>query len=170
MAAPSDHTEASAVTRWISAINDRLRGYDVFISYARADAETYASRLTEVLRSKGLRVFLDQSEIRAGVRLPTTLETAIRRSSALVLIGSDAAKSSRWVKNEIAHAQAVGREIVPLDIGGAIAQNAEAFGMSHEVVRIEESSTNLALGPSEEVISGLVHCFTFQWQASKRRG
>lgn len=75
-------------------------GYDVFISYSRLDGSNYALALQQKLASTGLQVFLDTNEIPDGTQLPSMLSKALERSSTLVILVTQGACSSAWVRKE----------------------------------------------------------------------
>lgn len=79
---------------WIAAF-----GYDVFISYARGDGVAFAR---EVKRSMEHRyfVFLDEEGIHAGEQYSHTIEKEIRRARCLVVLMTEHAVESPWVKRE----------------------------------------------------------------------
>ena len=90
---------------------------DAFISHASKDA-TVAARIEELLEEDGLKVWLDQSEIRLGVLLRKELQTAIKKSRVLILLWSKAAAKSRWVAAEVVSAFHLNRFIVACVLDG----------------------------------------------------
>ncbi len=69
--------------------------YDVFISYDHRDFRI-AEEIAEVLRSYGLTVFLDSSQVETGSRIEDVIWEAMAESHALVaVISDDATWSSR---------------------------------------------------------------------------
>jgi hypothetical protein len=85
---------------------------DAFISHSSAD-RSVASRLEEALEAAGLRVWLDDSEIRLGALLGKELQDSIRASRVVLLLWSRDAASSRWVTCEWLTAFHLNRYIVP---------------------------------------------------------
>jgi hypothetical protein len=85
----------------LSRVRRRFRGHDIFISYARADALSYARALDAALRKKGFRCFLDEREIRAGDHFPKVLDQAVRDSTMLVSLVSPRGLTSAWVQEEL---------------------------------------------------------------------
>lgn len=85
---------------------------DAFISHASSN-RSVASRLEQALERKGLRVWLDDAEIRLGVLLGKELQDSIRASRVLLLLWSAHAASSRWVTSEWLTAFHMDRFIVP---------------------------------------------------------
>ena len=87
--------------------------YAAFISYARADQEIAARlhkrleayRVPSHLRINGVKriapVFRDQAELAAHKSLSATIELALERSQALIVLCSPDAKASHWVNEEI---------------------------------------------------------------------
>ena len=72
-----------------------LFGYDVFISYPYADGKQYAEELERRLTNLDLACFLDKEELPYGGTLTGSLERAIRRSRAIVLVGTRAVREGR---------------------------------------------------------------------------
>ena len=83
--------------------------YRAFISYSHADAKFahWLHRRLENFRladpAHSLRpIFIDRAELVAGGDLTVQVRDAIMRSSAMIVVASPAARSSRWVAQEIA--------------------------------------------------------------------
>lgn len=85
---------------------------DAFISHSSAD-RSVASKIEKALEAAGLRVWLDDSEIRLGALLGKELQDSIRASRVLLLLWSRHAASSRWIKSEWLTAFHLNRYIVP---------------------------------------------------------
>lgn len=88
------------------------RDLDAFISHASQDAKL-ATEIENFLEGKGLKVWLDRSELALGVLLRNELQAAIGNSRALILIWSKHAAASRWVAAELLTAFHLDRFIVP---------------------------------------------------------
>lgn len=88
---------------------------DAFISHSSANRNV-ALRLEKALEANGLRIWLDDSEIRLGVLLGEELQGAIRAAHVVVLLWSEGAASSRWVATEWLTAYHVQRFIVPCSV------------------------------------------------------
>jgi len=73
--------------------------YDVFLSHSAKDKEVVRP-LAERLRSDGLRVWLDDWEIRPGDSIPAKIEEGLERSRVLVLCMSAHAFGSDWAQLE----------------------------------------------------------------------
>ena len=78
----------------------KKKGPSVFISRSSVNLED-AKQVEVALNARGFDVWLDDSDIRVGVLLGKELLKAIEASRAVVLIWSEAAKSSAWVTTEI---------------------------------------------------------------------
>lgn len=85
---------------------------NIFISHSSKDM-AQAERIERVLEKDGHDVWLDRSDIRLGVLLRAELHSAIRKSRAVALVWSKAAKASRWVAAEILIAFHLKRFIIP---------------------------------------------------------
>src|SRR5262245_48875929 len=99
---------------------------DIFISYSRQDANTYAVGLADELTKKGFSCFFDRLGTEANRDLPPSLLNKIESCAMLVLIGTSGAAKSKFVGQELdAFAAARGSSrIVPLDVGGALEASA----------------------------------------------
>lgn len=76
--------------------------YDVFISYASENREDVAQPLANILRSKGLSVWIDSNELELGSSLRSHLDNAIGKSGYAVVILSLAYIEKTWTNNELA--------------------------------------------------------------------
>jgi len=74
------------------------RDLDVFLSYAREDAE-HARALATLLTSRGLKVFWDR-EIPAGRQFRQVIEDALKSAKCVVVLWSKASVKSHWVHEE----------------------------------------------------------------------
>ena len=75
--------------------------FDVFLCYSRADAAE-VQRLKDVLKTRGIKTFLDRDDLRPGLPWPMALEEALRTSGAVaVFVGREL---GAWQKREIAFA------------------------------------------------------------------
>lgn len=103
--------------------------YHVFISYHSVDRPT-ANEVAELLEGAGLRVFLDQKELKTGEFLAASLEQQLARSRAAVVLASKAWLKSAW----------------SLEEANAIKQRAiEQPGFSFFPMRIDDSELPLSL-------------------------
>ena len=86
---------------------------DVFISYAREDAES-ARRFAEGFQSAGLSVWWDDA-LRSGEVFDESIERALREAKAVVVLWSPHSVASRWVRAEATQADR-NRTLVPVTI------------------------------------------------------
>ena len=86
---------------------------DVFISYAREDAES-ARRFAEGFQSAGLSVWWDDA-LRSGEVFDESIERALREAKAVVVLWSPSSVASRWVRAEATQADR-NRTLVPVTI------------------------------------------------------
>src|SRR3954469_15317666 len=75
---------------------------DIFISYARDDAET-ARRFAEAFQDAGLSVWWDDA-LRSGEAFDESIERALREAKAVVVLWSASSVASRWVRAEATQA------------------------------------------------------------------
>ena len=88
---------------------------DVFVSYSRSDAE-FVSWLADDLKGRGKDVWIDVDGIRDAERFPEALRRAIEGSDAFVFVISPASVDSEFCEQEVAHASALNKRIVPLSL------------------------------------------------------
>jgi len=86
--------------------------YDIFISYARANAEQVRP-LVALLRDKGYRVFFDQKEILVGEDWKERLRRSVASARCLVLCWSKESAASEYVRYELFRAEGLGRRVLP---------------------------------------------------------
>ena len=91
---------------------------DVFISYSRSDAE-FVHRLQHKLEARGKEVWVDVEGIRDAEVFPEALLRAIESSNAFVFVISPDAVRSRFCAQEVEHAVALNKRIVPLVLRSA---------------------------------------------------
>ena len=92
--------------------------YDVFISYRRKLGFAVAKMISELLKAKGMRVFVDLDELRSGTFDDKILQ-AIEKTPAFLLIltpGSldRCSEEGDWLAKEISAAVETGRNIIPV--------------------------------------------------------
>lgn len=95
-------------------------GDDAFISYARRDADSYATALGNRLLQEGYACVLDQWTGEPGKQLPKRLLATLARSAVMVVIGSSRAATSEAMKEEIERFRRTARPIVAIDLDGTI--------------------------------------------------
>jgi hypothetical protein len=71
--------------------------YDVFLSHSSID-KPRVRELAEALRAEGLRVFLDEEQLRVGDSLYRSLNEALDASDFVVFCISKASVASGWVE------------------------------------------------------------------------
>jgi len=74
--------------------------YQVFISYSSAD-RPWAVKLYDALQAKGISVFLDQRQLDIGTPWEPSLARAVQSSQHLVVLWTDNANRSQWVRREL---------------------------------------------------------------------
>ena len=89
---------------------------DVFISYARTDRDA-AAALATWLEAQGCSVWWDSS-LSGGENFSRRIEQELAAAAAVVVLWSQAASGSDWVRDEAATAKAAGK-LVPASIDGA---------------------------------------------------
>lgn len=93
--------------------------YDVFISYRRDKGGAEARLIRAALAERGLRVFLDVTDLSKGHFDEALLRYIAATPSFIVILSPDALgpriqKQEDWMRREIAHAILTGRNIVPV--------------------------------------------------------
>jgi hypothetical protein len=77
------------------------RAYDVFISYATEDGAEVARSLATELERRGLRVWIDQGELRIGDSLMDSIQRGLAHSRFGVVVISPAFLRRRWPRREL---------------------------------------------------------------------
>jgi TolB-like protein/tetratricopeptide (TPR) repeat protein len=98
-------------------ISDELHPRSIFLSYARED-KAIASALAKTLSASGHSVWWD-ALIEGGAAFAQTIEAAIEKSDALVVLWSKASIASDWVRDEAAKGRDLGR-LVPISLDGTV--------------------------------------------------
>jgi hypothetical protein len=86
----------------------------VFISYRRDESRAVAEQLYRVFDERAFDVFLDTHSVRGGSEFQSVLWDRMADADLLVLIDTPRALSSRWVREELARAQALGLGVLQL--------------------------------------------------------
>jgi len=88
------------------------RPFDVFISYSTADID-YARLVMRAVTNLGFRVFLADKTLNAGEHL-SVLAERIRRAKLVVLLWSEDASKSEWVRDEVGAAWGAHVPVIPV--------------------------------------------------------
>ena len=85
----------------------------IFFSYSRADSETVL-QLAKELRAGGASIWLDQLDIKPGVRWDSEIEKALLESNTLLVVLSKTSVDSQNVMDEVSYALEEGMKVVPV--------------------------------------------------------
>jgi hypothetical protein len=88
------------------------RAFDVFISYSTDDLE-YARLVRRAVENLGFRAFLAETSLAAGERLQV-IRNHLQRSKLLVLLWSESASKSEWVRDEVGAAWGANVPVIPV--------------------------------------------------------
>ena len=145
-----------------------LFGADFFISYARKDGSAYADNLVDALLEQGYTCFFDQLGTEPGKQVPNSLLNKVKRSSVLVLLGTDEACKSSAVGKEIETFVPTKRPIVPVNFGQL--HNAIWFNQVQGISLSNESRHNLDQAtPSSDIADRIVKSMKYRRQSSRIR-
>ena len=145
--------------------------YDIFISYARRDGKGYALKLKEQLTRLDFSCFLDYDELPVGNSLNKTLKRALKKSAALVVIGTEGALKSRYVELEVGEFTATGRAIIPVDFEGTLAAAPWSVIKERDLVWVDETKDALAKSiPSPPVADSVDKLFKYTRRNVRVRG
>jgi hypothetical protein len=86
---------------------------DVFISYSRQD-RAFAQRLHQAMEAQGRDAYVDIEDIPAASRWRQEIAEAIEGADALVFVVSPDSAASEGCREELAHAAALHKRIIPL--------------------------------------------------------
>jgi TIR domain len=90
-------------------------GYSAFISHASDEAEI-ASKVCSQLESTGFRCWIAPRDVRPGQDYPEEIIRGIEQSKCLVLILSQKANNSKFVRSEVERAYSKGKPVFPVRI------------------------------------------------------
>jgi hypothetical protein len=99
-----------------------LTADDIFISYARRDASTYAAGLADELTKRGFSCFIDRLGTDPDADLPDTLKRKVRSCAMLVVVCTEWAGTRQTIEEEIGEFLRTGRRssVVLVDFGEAV--------------------------------------------------
>ena len=90
----------------------------IFISYSRRDDETMR-KITFFLRDQGFKVWVDNEKLIPGTPAwEESIEDAIKKAFAVIVILSPDSKNSEWVRREITYADQFDKRVFPVLIKG----------------------------------------------------
>jgi len=72
----------------------------IFLSHSHRD-KAFARKLSDALKSRGFRVWLDEAEMQIGDSLITKIEVAIKECEYLGVVLSPSSVASEWVRREV---------------------------------------------------------------------
>lgn len=144
-------------------------GYDVFISYSRSDGLRYAQTLYVALNERGLAPFIDVVGTSPGQSTPTLVLRRLRRSSMLVLVCSTGAAASKNIGEEIAVFTPTGRNIVVIDIEGALVGAGFKAHLGGLPVHAETASALASGKPSTTIVDSVLSAVDFVRRSSRLR-
>jgi len=141
-----------------------LAADDIFISYTRLDASTYAAGLADELTKKGFSCFIDKLGTVPDKDLPAMLRRKIKSCAMLVVVGTERAAARETIADEVKEFLQTGRRssVIPIDFGGAV-YRANWYPLV-EGVAPEPEKNPLALDdgePSPSVLSRIEKQFNY---------
>ena len=141
-----------------------LAADDIFISYTRRDASTYAAGLADELTRKGFSCFIDKLGTDPNAELPDMLKRKIRSCAMLVVVCTERAGTRQTIEDEITEFLRAGRRtsIVPVDFDEAV-YKARWYKLIEGVAPEPEKNPN-ALDdgdPSPSVVSRIEKQFNY---------
>ncbi|HWH76843.1 MAG TPA: toll/interleukin-1 receptor domain-containing protein [Candidatus Binatus sp.] len=92
--------------------------YDAFLSYCRDD-ETRVLAVQQALEQRGIAVWRDVGQIKAGDPWIKNIENGLRQSRCMVLFNSQPALQSEWVQREWNVALTLNMRIIPVRLDAA---------------------------------------------------
>lgn len=92
--------------------------HEVFVSYSHQNAETVLP-IVETVEAKGLSIWIDKEEMRAGQGWAGQIVRAIKSAERFCLMCSEQAFESDHVRREVYLADKYGKAMVPIKLDGA---------------------------------------------------
>jgi hypothetical protein len=90
-------------------------GPTVFLSHTHSDKRV-ARRLVRRLTAHGVKVWIDERELRLGAALTSSIRNQIQDAHMLLVVASEASATSKWVGLELEFAREHGKTIIPFFI------------------------------------------------------
>jgi hypothetical protein len=135
--------------------------YDFFVSYSRRDGAYYATALVRLLKEAGLRCFVDNPTPIPEQGMPEIRE-ALQKSRFFILIGTEWAHRSDYVRLELNEFTKMGKPIVLIDFGGPLEK--PEWLPTYGFARISEPLEALREGhPSKPVVDVLSRTPKSDW-------
>ena len=136
----------------------------VFLSHSHGDKRV-ARRLVRRLTAHGVKVWIDERELRVGATLTSSIRSQIEGANMLLVIASQASAGSKWVGLELDFAREHGKAVIPFliellaeherfrDYLGADATSPQAFADAvHGLMRDLFLSFDLELPPADPAL------------------
>lgn len=123
----------SSVANFLRAVNRSLGEStpQVFLCHSSTDKEK-ARNIATALAGRGIRVWLDKSEIRVGDSLIGKIEQGIINSDRLIVLLSKNSVASNWCKEELRMALAMQISRLPIRVLPALLEDCEIPGFLKE--------------------------------------
>lgn len=140
-----------------------LSADDIFISYSRKDAATYALGLADALTKVGFSCFFDRLGTEAAPELPPLLLMKLKNCAMLVVVGTEGATDSRAMEQEISvFSRANGTShVVPIDFSGAAEVAIWQPLLTGLAAEGETAEALLHGNPSKQVITRIEKAFAY---------
>lgn len=87
----------------------------IFVSYSRKDKRT-VNKVVEILKEKGIPVWIDVSGIESGDQFKYIIVSAIERCEAVLYFASENSNASHWTAKEIGIATSLKKRIIPIKL------------------------------------------------------
>lgn len=94
--------------------------FNIFISYSTKDIAN-VRQLEKLILNTGVELFVADHSLLPGEKISENIINAIEKCDLFILLWSKNAKTSEWVSQEIGHANAMDKFILPLVIGKNLA-------------------------------------------------
>ena len=97
---------------------------NVFISYNHAgEAKSTISKLSSDLEKLGMKVWLDQNEIKPGESISSAIANGLEQASHILAVVGPNDNQSAWAAKELEMAKAKGKPIIPVMVNNATTQD-----------------------------------------------
>jgi hypothetical protein len=154
-------------------------GRDIFISYSRQDSREDAPNLTLMVQKRyqdqhkrKLSFYLDRWIAPPSGQLPLSLRLQLRWSSMLVVVCTERAVGSDFVKDEVARYAKLGRKVLTVDVDGAyqaVRREQPWVSVSGADPETEVASAVRSGNPSDRVVDRIVKMVEFTSQDRRLR-
>lgn len=97
---------------------NKMKKYDIFVSYSRADVEIVTKIVNDIHAQTNAKCWIDWKGVESGDEFVDVIINAIDSVDTVLFMLSESAMKSAYVKKEIDYARNTGKKIIPIVLDG----------------------------------------------------